>query len=218
MASDADTAGFFKRIFSQSSSEPLDTPAPRWTPPVRYKDTIEDFSEDLSLLLIGGYCVVMAIVFVVVFVIPRACSLVYKLSPWGRALERERQKKATELELEQRKKATELELEQRKKATELELERRKRDRELELKRREGEIDCELKEASKARRARVLALDAEIGVCKRLLEIFRGSVTSQEDRVLELEKEKESLSQEALREEREALDKKLDMRRVLNTGA
>ncbi|KAJ3752703.1 hypothetical protein EV360DRAFT_88490 [Lentinula raphanica] len=81
----------------------------------------------------------------------------------------------------------------------------------ELERREKAV--ELKETMNACQARTLSLDIEIGVCKRLLEIFRGSVTSQEDRVLELEKEKELVWQELLCDEREALDHELIRRRI-----
>ncbi|KAJ3834513.1 hypothetical protein F5878DRAFT_664703 [Lentinula raphanica] len=68
----------------------------------------------------------------------------------------------------------------------------------ELERREKAV--ELEEALVVRQARTLALDVEIGVCKRLLEVLRHSVTSAEDREFELEKDKEALLEEVLREE------------------
>ncbi|KAJ3831912.1 hypothetical protein F5878DRAFT_647227 [Lentinula raphanica] len=127
----------------------------------------------------------------------RACSWVYEHSPWGRASERKRRERAIELE--------------------------RQERAVELERREKEIDRELKEASNTRQARALALDFEIGVCKCLLEMLQRSVASTEHRALELEREKELLSQEAIREEREALAKKQKLvkvviRRVPKAGA
>ncbi|KAJ3765182.1 hypothetical protein FB446DRAFT_709673 [Lentinula raphanica] len=210
MASDANMPGFFTRLFS-SSDEPLDdAPPPRWTPTDFMDDDDRELAIFLSMSIFGVFILSGGVIFIFEacrYVVVGVCSWVYERTPWGKAFELEQQNKA--LELERRK-----ELEQREKA--LELERRKRA--IELERREKDIDRELKEASNARQARARALDLEIGVCNGLLEMLKRSVASTEDRAAELETEKELLYQEGLREEREALDKKMVMRRVPKTDA
>ncbi|KAJ3764238.1 hypothetical protein EV360DRAFT_77656 [Lentinula raphanica] len=62
-----------------------------------------------------------------------------------------------------------------------------------IERREKAI--ELKETLIAHQAQNLALDVEIGVCKRLLDILKHSVKSTEEKTSALEKEKESLLHE-----------------------
>ncbi|KAJ3816956.1 hypothetical protein F5878DRAFT_646674 [Lentinula raphanica] len=81
----------------------------------------------------------------------------------------------------------------------------------ELEKREKAIEAQ--EVLVARQARSLVLDAEIGVCNRLLEIFRQSMTSAEDRAEALETEKELLLLEVLRDERNATEQKLVRRRL-----
>ncbi|KAJ3762785.1 hypothetical protein EV360DRAFT_66809 [Lentinula raphanica] len=84
----------------------------------------------------------------------------------------------------------------------------------EVKRREKAIT--LKETMIARQAQNIALDVEIGVCKRLSEILRHSVTSAEERQSVLEKEKESASHEVLSDgNRAAFDKRLPLHWILS---
>ncbi|KAJ3709912.1 hypothetical protein C8R42DRAFT_649097 [Lentinula raphanica] len=72
-----------------------------------------------------------------------------------------------------------------------------------------ERDVVLKEALNARQARTHSLEIEIEVCKRLLETLNDLVSSAEDRVLELEEEKELLLRVTVRAEGETLDQKLN---------
>ncbi|KAJ3830926.1 hypothetical protein F5878DRAFT_668156 [Lentinula raphanica] len=81
----------------------------------------------------------------------------------------------------------------------------------ELERREKAM--QLQEAMVARQMQSLALDVEIGVCKRLSEILKRSVASAEDREFELEKEKECLLEETFRDERDAPDQTLVRHRL-----
>ncbi|KAJ3816264.1 hypothetical protein F5880DRAFT_1619553 [Lentinula raphanica] len=173
MASDTHVARFLNRLLSFSASDVSTRVKLSYLNWVEFED--ENIITYSIVLCVGlGVSVILAVVFEVVsslssstltrltrgplrmqcrYATVRACSWVYKRSPWSRASE--------------------------------------------LARRERSV--ELREASVARRAQTLALDVEIGVCKRLLETLRHSVTAAEDRASELQKE-ELLLQEILREE------------------
>ncbi|KAJ3833105.1 hypothetical protein F5878DRAFT_665940 [Lentinula raphanica] len=99
----------------------------------------------------------------------QACSWIYMVGPWSKASELEQREKVSELELRER--ASRLELRER--------------------------AVELKEVLNARQAQALALDIDIGVTKRVLEILKDSVSIEEDRASELEKKKDLLSEEFL---------------------